>query len=135
MKQFDLDQAVFLAKLGYSALAVDLYRYPFEERNPAKDSSREERKQHFSNAFAEMNGLLRKPALFRRFMGTWLRKAREHAAVHPTKAAAIGYCFGGQCCLEMVRGGADLDAIVTFHGVLQSRPNNLLREENFDSHV
>lgn len=34
--------------------------------------------------------------------------------------AAIGFCFGGGCVLELGRTGADLDAIVTFHGDLLS---------------
>ena len=59
LKQFDIDQAVFLAKLGYVGLACDLYKYPIAERNPDKTSSRDERVSHFANAFSEMNGLLK----------------------------------------------------------------------------
>ncbi|MEM9158744.1 MAG: dienelactone hydrolase family protein [Verrucomicrobiota bacterium] len=36
------------------------------------------------------------------------------------KIAAIGFCFGGGASLELGRTGADLDAIVTFHGDLIS---------------
>ena len=32
--------------------------------------------------------------------------------------AAIGYCFGGTVALELARTGADLDAVVCFHGGL-----------------
>lgn len=41
----------------------------------------------------------------------------------PLKAdqiAAIGFCFGGGAVLELGRSGADLDAIVSFHGDLLS---------------
>ena len=38
LKQFDKDQAMFLAKLGYVGLAVDLFKetpeYMYEDRNP-----------------------------------------------------------------------------------------------------
>ena len=38
LKQFDKDQAMFIAKLGYVGLAVDLYKeeedYMYEDRNP-----------------------------------------------------------------------------------------------------
>jgi dienelactone hydrolase len=135
LKQFDVDQAIFLAKLGYVGLAVDLYKYPIVERNPSKGCTKDERMMHFKKAFSEMNGLLKQPALFREFMGLYLAKARTHPAVHPSFAAAIGYCFGGQCCLELVRGGYDLQAIVSFHGVLQSRPGNFLQEPDFDPSV
>merc|ERR1712150_370740 len=37
-------------------------------------------------------------------------------------AGAIGYCLGGQCLLEQVRAGHQLQAVVSFHGLLQSRP-------------
>ena len=36
------------------------------------------------------------------------------------RIAAIGFCFGGGVVLELGRSGADLDAIVTFHGDLMS---------------
>lgn len=46
-------------------------------------------------------------------------------AVDPTKLAAVGYCFGGTTALELGRGGADIAAIVSFHGGLASpRPQD-----------
>lgn len=62
----------------------------------------------------------------------WRERARAalEAAAHlrivePTKMAAVGYCFGGQTALELGRGGADLAAIVSFHGGLASpRPQD-----------
>jgi dienelactone hydrolase len=38
--------------------------------------------------------------------------------VDAKKIAAIGFCFGGTVVLELARGGADLKAVVSFHGVL-----------------
>lgn len=38
----------------------------------------------------------------------------------PGKVAAIGFCFGGGTVLELGRAGAELDAIVSFHGDLLS---------------
>jgi dienelactone hydrolase len=48
---------------------------------------------------------------------------RAQAGEAPLKAdeiAAIGFCFGGGTVLELGRSGADLDAIVSFHGDLKS---------------
>jgi len=42
--------------------------------------------------------------------------------VDPKKLAAIGYCFGGTMALELARSGADLAAVVSFHGGLDT-PN------------
>lgn len=36
------------------------------------------------------------------------------------KVAAIGFCFGGGTVLEFARAGADVDAVVSFHGDLMS---------------
>jgi len=36
------------------------------------------------------------------------------------RIAAIGFCFGGGTVLELARSGADVDAVVSFHGDLRS---------------
>lgn len=46
--------------------------------------------------------------------------AIEDAPLDPERTAAIGFCFGGGTVLELGRNGADLDAIVSFHGDLAS---------------
>jgi dienelactone hydrolase len=58
--------------------------------------------------------------------GTAALEAASHLrAVTPPQLAAIGYCFGGQTALELGRSGADLAAIVSFHGGLTSpRPQD-----------
>ena len=37
------------------------------------------------------------------------------------RLAAIGFCFGGSVVLELAREGADLKAVVSFHGVLATK--------------
>ena len=57
-----------------------------------------------------------------------LEAAASLRAVERTKMAAVGYCFGGQTALELGRSGADLAAIVSFHGGLASpRPQDAAR--------
>lgn len=125
-KQFDVDQAVFLAKLGYVGVAVDLYKetpeYSQQDRNPNKDTPEELVAKHWRGAFGSMNGLLRNPATLRGLMAATLATARGHSHAHPKYAGGIGYCFGGACVLECVRGGLDMQAVVSFHGVLQTFP-------------
>lgn len=56
-----------------------------------------------------------------------LRRQRETDA---KSIAAIGYCFGGMCALELCRHGADLLGAVSFHGRLSrdpSQPNASIR--------
>ena len=54
-------------------------------------------------------------------------RGRLHAGVAALRAvpgatdlrvAAFGYCMGGQAVLELARDGADLAAVVSFHGIL-----------------
>jgi len=51
---------------------------------------------------------------------TLMREQAAERMMDPTKVAAIGFCFGGGTVLELARGGADVDAVVSFHGDLLS---------------
>ncbi|WP_269542018.1 dienelactone hydrolase family protein [Cerasicoccus fimbriatus] len=44
----------------------------------------------------------------------------QEAPINKSQTAAIGFCFGGGTVLELARSGADLDAVVSFHGDLAS---------------
>jgi dienelactone hydrolase len=46
-------------------------------------------------------------------------KADPH--VDSAKISAIGYCWGGAVVLNMARAGADLDAVITFSGILDTK--------------
>jgi dienelactone hydrolase len=55
-------------------------------------------------------------------------RARLRAAIAALRAlsgdlpmAAIGFCMGGQAALEAARDGADLAAVVSFHGLLNTQ--------------
>lgn len=42
-------------------------------------------------------------------------QARDH--VDSGRVAVIGYCFGGQCALDVARSGADVAGVAAFHGL------------------
>lgn len=42
----------------------------------------------------------------------------QKAPLQADKLGAVGFCFGGGVALELARGGADLDAVASFHGNL-----------------
>src|SRR5579871_3206841 len=92
-----------LADLGYVALACDLFG---ERTIPADDSKRRE-------AFEEF----RKNKLIPRARAG-LDALCKHPCVDLTRVAAIGFCLGGMTALELARSGADLKAVVSFHGGL-----------------
>mmetsp|Transcript_25007 Transcript_25007/g.70451 ORF Transcript_25007/g.70451 Transcript_25007/m.70451 type:complete len:359 (+) Transcript_25007:57-1133(+) len=135
LKQFDIDQACFLARVGYVGLAVDLYQetanYTYANRNPTKDDGAEKLQAHFHGAFDLMIGLLRSPGPWRSLMRAYLDAAFEHLAVARGRAGAIGYCLGGQSCFEQVRAGHPLQVVVSLHGLLHSRPT--YRDDPYNS--
>lgn len=47
-----------------------------------------------------------------------LKAQAKNAPIDTAKLAAIGFCFGGSAVLDLARDGADLAAVVTFHGIL-----------------
>ena len=102
-----IERAKMLAKLGYVALAADMYG----DRRMATDLP----------AAMELIGEMRADPkkLFARANAA-LDVLRRHPAVDTTKLAAIGFCFGGTTVLTLARGGADIKGVVSFHGGLQT---------------
>lgn len=61
--------------------------------------------------------------LMRRRAQASLEELLRHTdQVDAQRVAAIGFCFGGGAILELARGGAPLDAFISFHGNLDT-PN------------
>jgi dienelactone hydrolase len=94
-----------LASQGYVALATDMYG------NGAHFSQPKE-------AGASAGLLFRDPVLVRSRVIAWFEVLKSLPEVDADRLAAIGYCFGGQCVLELARSGADLKLVVSFHGLL-----------------
>lgn len=99
-------RTAMLAELGYFALAADLYGGGRTFRE--------------SEAVAEMDKLRCDPSVFRRRVRSGLDALVELSGVSPQSSAAIGYCFGGMAVLELARSGAELAAVVSFHGLLRT---------------
>jgi len=49
-----------------------------------------------------------------------LETLREQPEVDAGRVAAIGFCFGGLCVLDIARTGADLAGVVSFHGLFSA---------------
>ncbi len=70
---------------------------------------------------ATQAGIYRKDrALMRARMQAGLDVLRSSPLCDPKRVAAIGYCFGGMCVLELARSGADVAGVVSFHGGLDT---------------
>jgi dienelactone hydrolase len=101
-------QASLLAEKGYAAVATDMYgRGRDHHANPAA-------------AGAAYSALLDSPQLLRDRTVAWHSLVRGMPNIDSNRVAAIGYCFGGRCVLELARSGADVKAVVSYHGLLDT---------------
>lgn len=99
-----------LAELGYLGFALDMYGKGIVGRN------------------AQENARLMQPFIDNRLMlqeriTCALHSVRQLPWVDDKKIAAMGFCFGGLCVLDLARTGADIKGVVSFHGLL-SAPGN-----------
>lgn len=92
-----------LAALGLVVLVADLYG----DGRTAPD---------VPQAIELMNALRADTARWRARAEAARTALARHDTVDAAKLAAIGYCFGGTTALELARTGAELSAVVSFHG-------------------
>jgi dienelactone hydrolase len=106
---FEEERAGRLAALGYAAMVLDPYGIAARTA-PNPDN------------FALMNALLQDRARLQARLGAAVDalKAREQA--DPARLAAIGFCFGGLCVLDLARTRTDLLGVAPFHGVFTPSP-------------
>jgi dienelactone hydrolase len=97
-------RAAMLAGQGYLTMIADFY-------GQAVDSF------EASGPLAQM--LRTDPDTYRARLRAAIAALRAHAGDLPM--AAIGFCMGGQAALEAARDGADLAAVVSFHGLLNTQ--------------
>lgn len=102
------NQAKRLAEAGYVAFALDMY-------------GKGKLAAHPKDAEAFMKEAVSQPAVLVARFNAALEQLKQDPHVDPEKIAAFGYCFGGGVALAMARAGADLDAVVTFHGALATQ--------------
>lgn len=67
--------------------------------------------------FGEMGRLKGDRAALRDRMLAVLDVARQQQGVDTSRIAAIGFCFGGLCVLDLARAGADVAGVASFHGL------------------
>ncbi|MFM5930366.1 MAG: dienelactone hydrolase family protein [Novosphingobium sp.] len=94
-----------LAALGYAAIATDMYGGGAPSGDPAVSG-------------AAYEAVMKDPALLRDRVCAWFERVAGMVEVIPDRVAAIGFCFGGTCVLELARSGAPARAVVSYHGIL-----------------
>jgi dienelactone hydrolase len=105
--EFFRDRARELAKLGYTAFAVDMYGDGREAANPEEAG--------------KLAGEVRKnPSMMKARFDAARDALIKHPSVDSKRIAAIGYSLGGYVVLEMARQGSDLAGVVVFWGSLKT---------------
>jgi len=103
-------KAIALAKLGYTGFALNLYGKGVLGSGPDENGA-------LMQPFLDDREMLQKRLLLS------LKTMREQPEVDESKSAAIGFCFGGLCVLDVARTGVNLDGVVSFHGLFGSPGN------------
>lgn len=100
-----------LAKLGYVAMAVDMY-------GDGKMGDDPDAAEKLATPF------YMKPEIIKPIFKAALEKLKGFGQTDITKIAAIGYCFGGAQVINLAKMGEDLKGVVSFHGNLMVLPIN-----------
>lgn len=93
-----------LANHGYLVVAADVYGKDVDLSTPEL-------------AGQQMQAMLDNPDMLRSRVVAWFESLAASSVVAPDRIAALGYCFGGKCVLELARSGADLQAVISYHGI------------------
>ena len=107
---FVAEKAKKLAALGYVGFAVDMYGKGVLGANP-------EQNMKLMQPFMADRDMLQKRML------AALAAVKLMPWVDDGKIAAIGFCFGGLCALDLARTGTDIKGVVSFHGLLAAPGN------------
>jgi dienelactone hydrolase len=95
---------------GYHAFAIDVYG---KGKRGASQAENE----------ALMNPLVGNRAELQKRLSGSLDAAKKQAGVDASRTAAIGFCFGGLCVLDMARAGMDVRGVASFHGLFRPAEN------------
>jgi len=107
---FVANKAVKLAELGYVGFALDMYGKGVLGSGPEENAKL-------------MQPFIDDRALLQRRIGAALATVKLLPWVDDKKCAAIGFCFGGLCVLDLARTGVDIKGVVSFHGILAAPGN------------
>ena len=102
--EFEQGKARELAGLGYVGFAIDMYGKGVLGTTTEENT-------------ALMTPLLEDRSLLQRRINRAIEVLREQPEVDPSRVAAMGYCFGGLCVLDLARSGSDVLGVVSLHGL------------------
>lgn len=123
VNEYEIGKAEKIAGTQYVILLTDLYG------KDVRPTNNEQAKAATKPLYGD-RGLMRKrmnEAL------AHLKAQAQSAPIDADKLAAIGFCFGGSAVLDLARSGADVAAVVSFHGGLDAGDTPL--PDHFEARV
>lgn len=102
--EFEQGKALELAGEGYVAFALDMYGKGVLGTGPEENA-------------ALMAPLMEDRALLQQRMAAAVAVLREQPEVDAGRVAAMGFCFGGLCALDLARSGSDVAGVISLHGL------------------
>lgn len=109
--KFACEKALELAGWGYAAFALDLYGKGVVGASKEQNS-------------ALMGPFMQDRAYLLDRLQAGYKVLYEQPNVDVSKIAAMGFCFGGLCSLDLARGGTALRGAISVHGLLK-KPEGL----------
>lgn len=107
-KEWDFAKAEALAALGFKVLVVDYY-------------GQGKRAGDMDEGMKLLTELTTDRALMRDKLQNALAELKKLPGVAAGRTAAVGFCLGGKCVLDLARSGADIAGVV-FHGLYDAPP-------------
>lgn len=102
--EFEQGKAIKLAEQGYVGFALDMYGKGVLGSNPEENT-------------ALMTPFMEDRQLLQDRMQLAVTVLRDQQEVDAGRVAAIGFCFGGLCVLDLARIGSDVRGVASFHGL------------------
>jgi dienelactone hydrolase len=100
----ECDNARELAAQGYCGFALDMYGKGVTGSGPEENARL-------------MQPFVQDRALLQGRLAAALETMRAQPEVDAARTAAIGFCFGGLCVLDLARTGSDVRGVVSLHGL------------------
>lgn len=107
---FEQGKAIALAEQGYVGFALDMYGKGILGTSPEENASL-------------MAPLMADRSLLQARIAAAVAVLRRQPEVDAKRVAAMGFCFGGLCVLDLARSGSDVLGVVSFHGMFGAPAN------------
>ena len=103
-------RAVRLAECGYVGFVLDMYGKDVRGADPEENA-------------ALMAPFMEDRPMLQARMAVGIETVRRQSEVDAGHVAAMGFCFGGLCVLDLARSGSDVRGVASFHGMFGAPGN------------